>query len=134
MILGIGSDLVDIRRIERAMKRHGARFAERIFTEGERAYCAAQKEPARAFAKRFAAKEATAKALGSGFRGGLALADIEVVRDSQGKPSLNLKNRASLAVAELLPPAAAPSLHLTMTDEYPYAQAFVILTAIPGPI
>ncbi len=134
MILGIGSDLVDIRRIGQALLRHGARFEARMFTAGESTYAQAHPHTASVYAKRFAAKEACAKALGSGFRGGLALRDIEVVRDVNGKPSLELHGRAAQALHELLPPASSARIHLTLTDEFPYAQAFVVIESMPGPL
>lgn len=133
MILGIGSDLVDIRRIGQALLRHGPRFEERVFTPGERSYARNHAHCASTYAKRFAAKEACAKALGSGFRGGLALRDIEVVRDANGRPSLELHGRAAQALQELLPAAKTARIHLTLTDEFPYAQAFVVIEAVPVP-
>jgi holo-[acyl-carrier protein] synthase len=133
MILGLGSDLCDIRRIARSLERHGARFTERLFTETERAYADAKPPRSRAgtYAKRFAAKEAGAKALGTGMAGGVFLSDIGVVNAEGGRPTLVLTGGAARRLATLVPPGMAPALHLTMTDEYPYALAQVIIEAVP---
>ncbi len=135
MILGTGSDLCDIRRIEAAIARHGERFLARVFTPTERGR-AARRNPAllaATLAKRFAAKEAAAKALGTGFREGVFLSDIGVVNLPSGQPTLALTGGAARRLATLVPAGMAPALALTMTDEYPYAFALVILSAVPAP-
>ncbi len=133
MILGIGSDLCDIRRIERAMARFGERFLARVFTDIERSRADRRGGTARAgtYAKRFAAKEACAKALGTGFARGVFLADLGVVNLPGGQPGFQLAGGAAARLAALTPPHHAPRIHLTMTDEYPYAFAQVIISAEP---
>ena len=133
MIIGIGSDLCDIRRIERAMARFGDRFLARVFTDAERARAARRTESLRAgtFAKRFAAKEACAKALGTGFQSGVFHSDLGVINLPGGQPTLRLSGGAARRLASLVPAGAAPRIALTMTDEYPYAFAQVILSAEP---
>ena len=133
MILGLGTDLCDIRRIEAVLARHGERFLRRVFTETERRR-AARRAPALAagtFAKRFDAKEACAKALGTGLGQGVSWQDMGVVNDSFGRPSLELKGRAAERLALLTPPGWEASVHLTLTDEYPLAQAQVMIEALP---
>lgn len=132
MILGIGSDLCDIRRIERSLERFGDRFALRLFTETERTR--AERRPhqrAASYAKRFAAKEACAKALGTGFRRGVFFSDMGVVNLRTGQPTLALTGGAATQLATLLPPGHTAFLHLSLTDEYPYAYAHVIIEARP---
>ena len=134
MIIGIGSDLCDIRRIERSLARFGDRFTERLFTPSERAR--AERRPhqrAASYAKRFAAKEACAKALGTGFRRGVFFADIGVVNLRTGQPTLALTGGAAAQLARLLPPGRVECLHLSLTDEYPYAYAHVIIEARDPP-
>jgi len=133
MILGLGSDICDIRRIEAAIKRHGERFILRVFTETERAKAASRTERIRAatFAKRFAAKEAAAKALGTGFRRGVFLSDLGVVNLPSGQPTLRMTGGAAVRLAAITPAGMASSVALTMTDEYPYAFAQVIISAMP---
>jgi holo-[acyl-carrier protein] synthase len=133
MILGLGSDLCDIRRIERALARHGERFALRVFTEIERAKANRRTESIRAatYAKRFAAKEACAKALGTGFAQGVFLSDIGVVNLPSGQPTLALTNGAAARLAALVPAGHRAQIHLTLTDEAPYAFAQVIICAEP---
>jgi holo-[acyl-carrier protein] synthase len=133
MILGIGSDICDIRRIERAIARHGARFLERVFTERERAKAMRRVETIQAatFAKRFAAKEAAAKALGTGFRRGVFFSNLGVVNLPGGQPSLLMTGGSAERLRAITPPGMAAQVHLTMTDEYPYAYAHVIISAIP---
>jgi holo-[acyl-carrier protein] synthase len=135
MILGLGSDLCDIRRIAHMLERHGPRFTERLFTATERAYADAKPPRTRAgtYAKRFAAKEAGAKALGTGMAGGVFLSDIGVENAESGRPMLVLTGGAARRLAALTPPGMHPQIHLTMTDEYPYAQAQVIISAISWP-
>lgn len=130
MILGIGSDLVDIRRIERSMARHGERFIKRIFTEVERAHSDRRAERVASFAKRFAAKEACAKALGSGIADGVFWSDMGVVNLPGGRPTMHLTGGAAARLAALVPPGHRPVIHLTITDEFPFAQAFVIIEAL----
>ena len=133
MILGLGSDICDIRRIERAIARHGDRFLLRVFTETERARAARRTEAIRAatFAKRFAAKEAASKALGTGFRQGVFFADLDVVNLPTGQPTLRMTGGAALRLARITPAGMQPQVALTMTDEYPYAFAQVIISALP---
>jgi holo-[acyl-carrier protein] synthase len=133
MILGIGSDLCDIRRIERAMARFGDRFLARVFTETERARAMRRTERLRAgtFAKRFAAKEACAKALGTGFNAGVFMSDLGVVNQPSGAPGFLLTGGAAARLAALTPPGRRAEIALTMTDEYPYAFAQVIISAVP---
>jgi holo-[acyl-carrier protein] synthase len=133
MIIGIGSDLCDIRRMERAIARFGDKFLERVFTEAERARALRRTEKLRAptFAKRFAAKEACAKALGTGFNAGVFMSDLGVVNQPSGAPGFRLTGGAAARLAALTPPGMAAQVALTMTDEYPYAFAQVIISAEP---
>ncbi len=135
MILGIGNDTVDIRRIERTIERHGERFLERVFTPRERAKAERRTERIRAatYAKRFAAKEAASKALGTGFRAGVFFRDLGVVNLPSGQPTLELTGGAATRLAMLTPPGHRVRIDLTMTDEYPYASAVVIISALPLP-
>ena len=134
MILGLGSDLCDIRRIERSLERFGPRFTQRIFTPTERdkAERRTGKNRAGTYAKRFAAKEACAKALGTGFAAGVFWSDLAVVNLPGGQPTLSLTGGAARRLAALTPPGMTARLHLTMTDEYPYASAQVIIEALPA--
>ncbi|MDE2514990.1 MAG: holo-ACP synthase [Rhodospirillales bacterium] len=134
MILGLGSDICDIRRIERAIARHGDRFLLRIFTEAERARAMRRTETIRAatFAKRFAAKEAAAKALGTGFRQNVFFADLGVVNLPSGQPTIRMSGGAARRLAAITPPGMEPAIALTMTDEYPYAYAQVLISAVPA--
>jgi holo-[acyl-carrier protein] synthase len=133
MILGLGSDIVDIRRIEAAIARHGERFLQRVFTEAERAKAMRRTEAIRAatFAKRFAAKEAASKALGTGFRRGVWFSNLGVVNLPGGQPTLQMTGGAAERLAALTPPGMRAAVALTMTDEYPYAYAQVIISAVP---
>ena len=131
MIIGIGSDLVDMRRIASSLERFGERFTHRIYTEGERAKAAKRSDPAPTYARRFAAKEAAAKALGVGISG-LAWRDIEVANDERGAPSLRLHGGAAGRLAAITPEGSQPRLHLSLTDDPPYAMAFVVIEASPG--
>jgi holo-[acyl-carrier protein] synthase len=134
MIIGIGSDLCSIQRIENSLARFGERFIRRVFTETERAK--AEGRPltrAGTYAKRFAAKEAFAKAVGTGFRRGVFMRDIGVVNLPSGAPTLKLTGGALARLDALTPEGHLPQIHLTMTDDYPFAQAFVIITASPLP-
>ena len=134
MILGIGNDLCDIRRIEGVMQRHGERFLDRVFTPVERAKADRRTERLRAgtYAKRFAAKEAASKALGTGFSRGVFLRDIGVVNLPSGQPTLRLAGGALARLQAMTPPGLRAEIALTMTDEYPLAQAFVIISAVPA--
>jgi holo-[acyl-carrier protein] synthase len=131
MILGIGSDLIDIRRIEKSLERHGERFVARIFTDVERARAEGRAQRAATYAKRFAAKEACAKALGSGISEGVFWRDMGVVNLPSGRPTLHLTGGASAKLKRLVPPDHRAVIHLTITDEFPMAQAFVIIEAVP---
>lgn len=133
MILGIGSDICDIRRIEAAIARHGERFLRRVFTDIERAKAERRTERIRAgtYAKRFAAKEAAAKALGTGFSQGVFFSDLGVVNLPSGQPTLRLTGGAALRLAVITPPGMEAAIALTMTDEHPYAYAHVIISAVP---
>jgi holo-[acyl-carrier protein] synthase len=132
MIIGLGNDICDIRRIERALARHGDRFIERVFTPLERRKAESRTETLRAgtYAKRFAAKEAAAKALGTGFRQGVFWSDLGVVNLSSGQPSLRLTGGAAKRLDAITPVGFGAQISLTMTDEYPYAQAIVIIAAV----
>lgn len=132
MILGIGNDLVDIRRIEKALQRHGERFEQKCFTPYERDVAKARGLARRTdyFAKRFAAKEACAKALGTGFVGEFTLRDIGVEEDQAGRPFLVLSGGAHKVLHAMVPDGLKPRLHLTLSDERPYALAFVVIEAI----
>ena len=136
MILGQGADLCDIRRVEKVLARHGDRFLNRVFTETERARAARRTESLRAatFAKRFAAKEACAKALGTGFAQGVFHSDMGVVNLKGGMPTLVLTDGAAARLAAITPPGMVAEISLTMTDEPPYAFAQVIIWARPLPV
>ena len=134
MIIGIGCDLANINRFEKALAKFGGRFVNRAFSEREKAELARRerlspKEHACAAAKRFAAKEACTKALGTGFRDGIFMRDIEIVHQPSGKPELYLQNGARRRLEEICG-GAAFKIHVTMTDDYPWAQAFVIIEII----
>lgn len=130
MIIGIGSDLCDIRRIEKTIERFGTRFTNRIFTDVERARSEARTTRAASYAKRFAAKEACAKALGTGLSMGVAWREMGVVNLRSGKPTITLTGGAAARLAVLTPQGKQARIHLTISDEYPYAQAFVVIEAI----
>lgn len=131
MIVGIGSDLIDIRRIERVLERHGERFAGRIFTATERARAERRRDRAATYAKRYAAKEACAKALGTGMRAGVFWRDMGVVNLRSGRPTLQLTGGALARLEAITPPGHTPQIDLSITDEWPLAQAFVIISALP---
>ena len=133
MILGIGSDLSDIRRVQASLDRFGDRFRNRCFTELERRRSEAKPEADASYAMRFAAKEACAKALGTGLRRGVFWRDMGVVNLRSGQPTLALTGGAAARLAEMTPPGHRAVIHLSMTDDHPYAQAFVIIEALPGP-
>ena len=134
MIVGLGSDLCNIERIEKSLARFGARFEHRIFTEIERAKAARRPfTKAGTYAKRFAAKEAFSKAVGTGFSAGVFMKDIGVVNAPSGAPTLALAGGAQARLDALIPEGHAANIHLTLTDDHPWAQAFVIIEALPNP-
>ena len=133
IILGLGSDLIDIRRIENVIARYGDRFIERIFTAAERQRCDRRANRGASYARRFAAKEATAKALGTGFRRGVFWRDLGVVNLPSGQPAMLLTGGALKRLQSITPPGMTARLSLTITDEPPLAQAVVIITAEPMP-
>jgi holo-[acyl-carrier protein] synthase len=130
VILGIGNDLVDIRRIEKSLERFGDRFVQRIFTDTEQKRSEGKATRAASYAKRFAAKEACSKALGTGLRCGVFWRDMGVVNLRGGKPTMTLTGGALARLQEITPPGMSPQIDLTLTDEFPLAQAFVIITAV----
>ena len=132
MILGIGSDIVDIRRIERTLDRYGDRFIQRCFTDVEQRRSDRRAARAASYAKRFAAKEACAKALGTGLRAGVFWRDMGVVNLRSGQPTVQLTGGARQRLERLTPPGMTAHIHLTITDEAPLAQAFVIISAVPA--
>ena len=129
MIIGIGSDIVDMRRIERMFRRHGERFLRRIYAEPEREAAAGLTDPVPYLARRFAAKEAVAKALGSGFRRGVGWTEIAIVSDDLGAPVVRLSGRAAERLQALTPPGHAAMVHVSLSDEPPHALAFAIIEA-----
>jgi holo-[acyl-carrier protein] synthase len=131
MIIGIGNDLIDIRRIEQTLERFGERFIERIFTPLEQQKAERRRNRVETYAKRFAAKEACSKALGTGFRRGVFWRDLGVINLPGGKPSMELTGGALKRLQELTPPGMKAQIDLTLTDEPPLGQAFVIITAVP---
>ena len=131
MIVGIGSDLSDIRRIDKTLERFGERFTHRVFTEVERTRSERKNDRAASYAKRFAAKEACAKALGTGLRGGVFWRDMGVVNMRGGKPTLALTGGALARLQKITPAGMTAQIDLTLTDEYPLAQAIVIISAVP---
>lgn len=131
MILGIGSDLIDIRRIEKTIARFGDRFLDRVFTPEERARSERRANRVESYAKRYAAKEACSKALGTGFRRGVYWRDLGVVNLPGGRPTLMLTGGALARLEALTPPGMAARIDVTLTDEPPLAQALVIITAVP---
>ena len=130
MIVGIGTDLADIRRIEKTLNRFGQRFENRVFTELEQAKANRRKDKAATYAKRWAAKEACSKALGTGLRMGVAWKEMGVVNLKSGKPTMKLTGGAAARMMSLIPEGRVPRIHVTITDDYPYAQAFVIIEAL----
>ena len=135
MILGIGTDLIDIRRIEKALKRFGERFIARIFTDVEQAKAERRRGAGQAYAatyaKRYAAKEAASKALGTGFRRGVYWRDLGVVNLPSGQPTVRMTGGADERLKALIPEGMTARVDLTITDEYPFAEALVIITAVP---
>lgn len=132
MIIGLGSDLIDIRRIEKSLERHGERFIKRIFTEVEREKSERRAQRAASYAKRFAAKEACSKALGTGFAQGVFWRDMGVVNLPSGAPTMHLTGGAAQRLASITPAGHAVFVHLTITDDFPLAQAFVVIEARPN--
>jgi len=133
MIIGTGTDLIDIRRIEKVLERHGTRFINRCFAEEEIAKAERRRSAGThiaTYAKRFAAKEACSKALGTGFNHGVFMKDIAVINDQNGKPELRLSNGAFDRLNSLIPKGMTAKLHLTLTDEPPMAEAMVIIEAL----
>jgi holo-[acyl-carrier protein] synthase len=134
MIIGIGSDLIDIKRVEKSIERFGDRFTHRCFTEVERARSDRRANRAESYAKRFAAKEACSKALGTGLSQGVFWKDMGVVNLPSGKPTMQLTGGAATVLQTLLPAGHKAAIHLTITDDYPLAQAFVIIEALPDAV
>ena len=130
MIIGIGADLADIRRIEGTLGRFGERFIQRVFTEIEQAKSERRRARAASYAKRWAAKEACAKALGTGLRMGVAWREMGVVNLRSGQPTIALTGGAAERLQALMPPGLAPRIHVTITDDHPWAQAFVVIEAV----
>jgi holo-[acyl-carrier protein] synthase len=131
MIIGIGSDLVDIRRVEKVIARHGERFLSRIFTDVERAKAERRAKSVDTYAKRFAAKEACSKALGTGMRAGVWWRDMGVINLPGGRPTMQLTGGALKRLEALTPPGCTVRIDVTITDEYPLAQALVVISALP---
>lgn len=134
MIIGLGNDLIDIRRIEQTIERYGDRFLDRIYTEVERQRSDRRNQRAASYAKRFAAKEACAKALGTGIRSGVFWRDMGVVNLPSGRPTLELTGGAAARLVSLTPEGCNTRIDLTITDDFPMAQAIVIISAIPDGI
>ena len=131
MILGIGSDLIDITRVEKTLERFGERFTQRIFTEIERTKSDKRRLRAASYAKRFPAKEACSKALGTGFRKGVFWRDLGVINRPGGQPTMALTGGAAERLASMLPAGMAARIDVTITDDFPLAQAIVIISAVP---
>ena len=130
MIIGIGSDLIDIRRIAASLDKYGERFVKRIYTDVEQAKSERRRERAASYAKRFAAKEACSKALGTGLSNGVYWRDMGVVNLPGGKPTMRLTGGAAAWLEKMVPAGHKPMIHLTITDDFPLAQAFVIIEAV----
>ena len=133
MIIGIGNDLIDIRRIEKTLARFGERFVQRLFTDIEQKRSERGLQRAASYAKRFAAKEACSKALGTGLRQGVFWRDMGVTNLASGKPTLHLTNGALAQLQKITPAGMRPQIDLTITDDFPLAQAIVIISAVPIP-
>jgi len=131
MVIGLGNDLIDIRRIEKTLERFGARFISRLFTEKEQVRSERKHNRAASYAKRFAAKEACSKALGTGFRKGVYWRDMGVSNLSSGKPTMVLTGGALRRLQEITPAGCSAQIDLTLTDDFPLAQAIVLITAVP---
>lgn len=132
MIIGLGNDIVDIRRIEKTLATYGSRFIDRIFTETEVRKSERRAARAASYAKRFAAKEACSKALGTGFRRGVFWKDLGVVNELSGRPTMVLTGGAAEQLARITPKGLVARIHLTITDDFPYAQAIVMIEAVPA--
>ena len=132
MIIGIGSDLIDIRRIERTLERFGDRFVQRLYTRTEQGKSERRANRAASYARRFAAKEACSKALGTGFRRGVYWRDLGVVNLPSGKPTMALTGGAKVRLDEITPEGMVPQIDLSITDDHPLAQAIVIISAVPN--
>ena len=130
MIIGLGNDMVDIRRIEQTLERYGDRFVARIFTDIEQKKSDRRAQRAASYAKRFAAKEACSKALGTGFRRGVFWKDMGVVNEPSGRPTMQLSGGAKVQLERITPAGHLARIQLTITDDYPYAQAIVIIEAV----
>lgn len=131
MIIGIGTDLCDVRRIEKTLKRFGRRFVERLYVETEQAQAERRPRPASSYAQGFAAKEACAKALGTGFREGVFWRDMVVANHPSGKPYMILSGGARKRLESLVPPGMEACIDVSQTNEYPMAQAVVVISAVP---
>ena len=132
MIIGLGNDVINIRRIERTLERFGSRFVDRIFTDVEQRKSDRRANRAASYAKRFAAKEACSKALGTGFRAGVYWRDLGVVNMPSGKPTMKLTGGAARRLEELVPKGMTAQIDLTITDDDPTAQAIVLISAVPN--
>jgi holo-[acyl-carrier protein] synthase len=130
VIIGLGSDLIDMRRIDKTLKEHGERFISRCFTEVERAKSEPRANRSASYAKRFAAKEACAKALGTGLRRGVFWRDMGVINLRSGQPTMKLTGGAARRLAEITPPGMNAEISLSITDDFPLAQAIVIISAV----
>ncbi len=131
MIIGLGNDMIDIRRIEKSLERFGDRFINRIFTPVEQQKSDRRAARAASYAKRFAAKEACAKALGTGFRKSVYWCDLGVVNEPSGRPTMVLTGGAARQLAAITPAGYTPVIHLTITDDFPWAQAIVMISGVP---
>jgi len=134
MIIGLGNDLIDIRRVEKTIERYGERFLRRVFTDVERQKSDGRAQRIASYAKRFAAKEACAKALGTGFSKGVYWRDMGVVNLSSGRPTLKLTGGAAAVLERLTPDGYEVRIDLTITDDFPSAQAIVLISALKGPV
>jgi holo-[acyl-carrier protein] synthase len=133
MIIGLGNDIVDIRRIEKTIERYGERFLARVFTDTERRKSDGRAGRAASYAKRFAAKEACAKALGTGFRKGVYWRDMGVVNLRSGRPTIELTGGAAEQLRRITPPGVVARIDISLSDDFPLAQAIVIISALPAP-
>ncbi|AGA64684.1 Holo-(acyl-carrier protein) synthase [Liberibacter crescens BT-1] len=133
MIIGIGVDIIDIRRIKKSIQRFGERFTEHCFTKEERDKCNSSPDPAASYAKRFAAKEACSKALGTGLAQGVSWKDMNIINSAGGKPSIVLSGGAKKHLSAIISSQFNPVIHLTISDEFPFAQAFVIIEVCHSP-
>jgi len=132
LVLGLGNDLIDIRRVEKSLHRFGQRFVDRVFTEIEQKKSDGRMNRAASYAKRFAAKEACSKALGTGIRRGVHWRTMGVVNLPSGRPTMELTGGAKLRLEQMTPPGMVAQVHLTITDDFPLAQAIVLITAVPA--